>query len=391
MKDLVRFVMVGEVDHGKSTLIGRLLYGAGSIAKDRLDQLKNGRGAFEFAHFLDNFKEERDQARTIDTTQVRFKYKKKDYLIIDVPGHFEFIKNMITGSTQAEAGVLIVDITEGIKEQSKRHLHLLSLLGIKDLVIAVNKMDSLDYNESIFVKLKEELSLLVSKFNLNIIAVVPISALNGDNIIKKSKNMSWYQGSSLIEALNRFDLKKEDSGKGFIMPVQGLYTKDNREILMGQVVSGSIKQGDKVRVLPLNRDVTVKAILKSFDSVKRASKYESIGLILEDSLKVKRGAVIVRGSSDVSSSNNLKAIIFSLSKGSIDESLDLVLRCSTQEVSCKIIKIRDIDIQDDFKILEVEIELEREILLADFDLVKELGRFILLNDDRIIAGGVVKI
>ncbi|GAI20377.1 unnamed protein product, partial [marine sediment metagenome] len=196
--DVLSFVIVGHVDHGKSTLIGRLLYDTDSLPSDKIEEIKKvsaGQGKrTEFAYLLDHLEEERKQGITIDTTQVFFKTGKRHYVIIDAPGHVEFVKNMITGASQAEAAVLIVDVTEGVKEQTRRHSYMLSLLGLHQAVVVLNKMDLVDFSEERFNTIKKDVQKWLKSINIEPILDIPISAIKGDNIAKKSENMNWYTG-----------------------------------------------------------------------------------------------------------------------------------------------------------------------------------------------------
>jgi len=207
--DTLKFVIVGHVDHGKSTLIGRLLYDTGSISPDKIEEIKKtssdlGRET-EFAYLLDHLEEERQQGITIDTTQVFFKSDKREYVIIDAPGHVEFVKNMITGASQAEGALLIVDAEEGIKEQTRRHAYILSMLGLKNAVVVFNKMDLVGFDKQKFDMLKKNAQEMMKSINIEVSSCIPVSAKRGDNIVNISKDMAWYQGPTVLEALDRLE------------------------------------------------------------------------------------------------------------------------------------------------------------------------------------------
>ena len=204
--DVLSFVIVGHVDHGKSTLIGRLLFDTDSLPPDKIEEIKKasaGQGRrTEFAYLLDHLEEERKQGITIDTTQVFFKSPKRRYVIIDAPGHVEFVKNMITGASQAEAAVLIVDVAEGVKEQTRRHSYMLSLLGLKQVVVVMNKMDLVDFSQETFDSVKNDVTQWLKSIDIEPKLYIPISAIDGENVIAKSEKMDWYTGPTLLESLD---------------------------------------------------------------------------------------------------------------------------------------------------------------------------------------------
>ena len=229
--NVLNFVIVGHVDHGKSTLIGRLLYDTDSLAPDKIEEIKKastGQGKrTEFAYLLDHLEEERKQGITIDTTQVFFKSPKRRYVIIDAPGHVEFVKNMITGASQAEAAVLIVDVKEGVQEQTRRHSYMLSLLGLNQVVVVLNKMDLVDFSEQRFNTVKAEAQKWLKSINIEAMYYIPISAIEGDNVAAKSKNMGWYTGPTFLDSLDTMKNKQPPENKPLLFPIQDVYKIDN--------------------------------------------------------------------------------------------------------------------------------------------------------------------
>ena len=220
MKKKLKFVIVGHIDHGKSTLIGRLLYDTNSLPDGAMEEIRKagemlGRKV-EFAHIMDHLAEEREKGITIDTAQTFFKNNSKEYVIIDAPGHKEFLKNMITGASQAEAAILMLDVNEGIMEQTKRHAYLLNMLGIKQIIVAMNKMDLVDYSQERFDSVKNEFLIFLKSINVNPGYIIPVSAFNGENIARKSANMNFYNGPTILEALDSFEIKQEKSQKELI-------------------------------------------------------------------------------------------------------------------------------------------------------------------------------
>ena len=239
-------VIVGHIDHGKSTLIGRLLYDSATLPEERMAEVQKlveeYKKRFEFAYFLDSFEEELKEERTIDTTRILFKGKNY-YTVVDVPGHQEFIKNMLTGASHAQIAVLVVSCVDGVQEQTRRHAFLVNMLGIKDIIIAINKMDMIDYREEIFQTLKAEVSKLLASLDYSGNKYIPISAIEGDNIYNPSNRMDWYRGPTLIQALD--EMEPEDvSEKPLRFVVQDIYNHDSEKIVAGRVESGKLRKGD---------------------------------------------------------------------------------------------------------------------------------------------------
>ncbi|MFH1385226.1 MAG: GTP-binding protein, partial [Candidatus Omnitrophota bacterium] len=200
--ETLKFVIVGHVDHGKSTLIGRLLYDTNALSPEKIEEIRKtsadlGRET-EFAYLLDHLEEERQQGITIDTTQVFFSTDKRRYVIIDAPGHVEFVKNMITGASQAEAAFLIVDVQQGVQEQTKRHAYILSLLGIKQVIVIINKLDLVDNDQKVFDAIQKQVRGFLNTLNIEALHYVPISAINGDNVAKRSDDIGWYDGPTVL-------------------------------------------------------------------------------------------------------------------------------------------------------------------------------------------------
>ena len=252
--NVLSFVIVGHVDHGKSTLIGRLLYDTHSLPPDKIEDVQKasaeaGRET-EFAFLLDHLEEERKQGITIDTTQVFFKTDKRRYVIIDAPGHVEFVKNMITGASQAEAAVLIIDVTEGVKEQTKRHSYMLSLLGLRQVVVVLNKMDLVDFSQERFDIVTRNVADWLKSISIEPTFYIPISAIKGDNIARKSENMPWYTGLTFLESLHTLQNRQSPEDKPLLMPIQDVYKIGGKRISVGRVESGIIEKGAEVKILP---------------------------------------------------------------------------------------------------------------------------------------------
>ena len=398
-------VIVGHVDHGKSTLIGRLLYDTQSLPLDKYAEIQKTSEMLgkrvEFAFVMDCLEEERSRGITIDTTQTFFKTPKRRYVIIDAPGHKEFLKNMITGSSQAEVAVLIIDSFEGIRDQTKRHAYILGMLGLKQVCVLLNKIDLVNYSKDKFEELKGEITDFLGRLNIRPTFILPISAILGDNVATPSEKIPWFDGPTVLEALDTFkELKVEEKPLRF--PIQDIYRIDGERVLVGRIEAGHLKKGETLFLLPNNRKVTVKSIRKFLsDDVTTASFEESIGISLKGRPRVKRGQIL---SADLSSkiSDRISANIFWMDPAGFHTGDSLLFRCVTQEVPCRIEKINkkfdpasmELIEKDAFSIegaevADVLLQLEEKVVADPFSEIPEMGRFVLEKDGRPVAGGII--
>ena len=404
--DVLNFVIVGHVDHGKSTLIGRLLYDTDSLPPDKMEEVRKasaGQGRrTEFAYLLDHLEEERKQGITIDMTQVFFKTDKRRYVIIDAPGHVEFVKNMITGASQAEAAVLIVDADEGVKEQTKRHSYMLSLLGLKQVLVVLNKMDSVEYSQERFNSVRSDVQSWLESIGVTPLSYIPISAIDGDNIVKKSENMPWDEGDTFLESLDSLQNKVLAEGKSLLFPIQDVYKIDDKRINVGRVEAGMIKKGDQIKIIPSGEITKVKSVEKFMEETDEAIASECVGMTTEDSVFLDRGNVVCLCDDEPVSTNDIQANIFWMTKKGFDKNEKLTLRCATQETSCRIEKINkrinsstleviaeDSDEIKNLEVAEVVIKTKKPVAIKDFNDVQELGRFVLVHDENTCAGGII--
>src|SRR5260221_1986111 len=246
----LKIVIVGHVDHGKSTFVGRLFHDTGSLPEGKLEQLQKiaeRRGTpFEWANLMDALQSERDQNITIDTAQIWFHTSKRQYVIIDAPGHKEFLKNMVTGAANADAALLLIDAHEGVQENSRRHGYLLHLLGIRQIAVLVNKMDLEQYSEAKFQQIETEYRAWLKSIGVEPKVFIPIAAKLGDNIATLSSNMPWFRGPTVLQTLDEFKLAESPKNQPLRFPIQDIYRFDERRILAGRVESGSIKVGDRL-------------------------------------------------------------------------------------------------------------------------------------------------
>lgn len=267
-KELINVVFIGHVDHGKSTTVGRLLYDGGALSEQEYRKLEEeakarGKGTFVFAYVMDNLKEERERGVTIDVSYKKFEAQKHQFTIIDAPGHRDFVKNMITGTSQADVAVLVVAAKEGIQPQTKEHAFLAQVMGIKQIVVALNKMDEVNYDEAKFKDMKDQVTKLLTGvgYKADNIRVVPISAWRGDNIVKKTDNMKWYSGKTLLDTLDELQAPPSPVDKALRIPLQDVYNiKGVGAIPVGRIETGTVKAGDKVVVMPSGKQGEVKSL-----------------------------------------------------------------------------------------------------------------------------------
>jgi len=406
--DVLSFVIVGHVDHGKSTLIGRLLYDTDSLPPDKIEEIKKasaeaGRDT-EFAFLLDHLEEERKQGITIDTTQVFFKTDKRRYVIIDAPGHVEFVKNMITGASQAEAAVLIIDVAEGVKEQTRRHSYMLSLLGLSQVIVVLNKMDLVDFSQERFGDVRKDAGGWLKSIDIEPIYYIPISAIKGDNITGKSKNMDWYNGPTFLESMDTLENKQPPEDKSLLFPIQDVYKIGDKRINVGRVESGVIEKGIEIKVLPTGQITKVNSIEKFLEDTDRAVASECIGITTSDSVFLDRGNVVCLPSDEPTITDRVAASIFWMTKKDLVKSQKLTIRCATQETSCKVESINkrinsstlevieeNAKVLKNLEVAEVIIETKKTLVIKNFNDVQELGRFVLVRDENICAGGIITV
>ncbi len=408
-KEHMKIVIVGHVDHGKSTLIGRLFYDTGSLPEGKIEELKKTCEAMgrplEFGFLMDSLEEERDQAITIDTSQTFFKTGKRDYVIIDAPGHKEFIKNMITGASLAEAAILIVDAEEGVQEQTKRHAYILSLLGMEQVIAVLNKMDLVEHKQKRFEEVKKELEGFLAGIKVKPEFVIPISAREGDNVAKKSENMPWYPGKTVLEALDSFEANKKAASPGLRMPVQDVYQypETGKRIVVGRVESGKISKGQEIVVVPAGTRTKVKSVEFFLEPERQqAEAGESTGIVTEDKLFLDRGNVVCTSESKPSVSKEAKASLFWMSKQPVKVGERLRIRCATQQIPCVIKEIRKKYDSSSLKVIgenaeqlnetevgEVLIETDSPLVFDSFNEIQETGRFVLEKGLDTVAGGII--
>ncbi|MHC4244550.1 MAG: sulfate adenylyltransferase subunit 1 [Planctomycetota bacterium] len=404
--DTLSFVIVGHVDHGKSTLIGKLLYDTDSLSPDKIEEVQKASAevgrATEFAYLLDHLEEERKQGITIDTTQVFFKTSKRRYVIIDAPGHVEFVKNMITGASQAEAAVLIIDAAEGVREQTRRHSYMLSLLGLNQVVVVLNKMDLVDFSKERFDTIKKDIEQFLESINIQSSIYIPISAIRGDNIANSSENMSWYKGPTFLESLDTLQNRQLPEEKPLLFPIQDVYKVGDKRINVGRVESGTIEKGIEIKILPTGQVTRINSIEKFLEKTEKAIAGECIGLTTTDSVFLDRGNVVCLPDMEPTLTNRIAANIFWMTKRDFGKDEKMTIRCATQETSCKIENInkrinsstlelieKNAEVLKNLEVGEVIIKTKKPVAIKSFNDVQELGRFVLVSDENTCAGGII--
>ena len=405
----LKIVIVGHVDHGKSTFVGRLLHDTGTLPEGKLEQLQliaERRGVpFEWANLMDALQSERDQNITIDTAQIWFQTKKRQYVIIDAPGHKEFLKNMVTGAANAEAALLLIDAAEGVQEQSRRHGYLLNLLGIRQIAVLVNKMDLQKYSQERFEQIEKEFRAFLQSIGVVPEVFIPIAARHGDNIAELSKNTPWWTGPTVVEMLDRFKVAELPKDQPLRFPIQDVYRFDERRILAGRVESGTLKVGDRLLFSPGNKTSTVKTIERwNAPSRAVATAGESVGITLSEQIFVERGAVAALETTPPYELTRFKARVFWLGRAPFAKGKVYKLKLATQEADCE---IDAIDKVIDASTLETISRKQNELFVGRhevaeislrtrrpvaFDIQSEIvatGRFVIVDGFEVCGGGII--
>ena len=403
----MKLVIVGHVDHGKSTLVGRLMADTDSLPTGKLDFIKDicdqqGK-SFEFAFLLDALEEEQKQGITIDTSQIFFKTKKRPYVIIDAPGHKEFLKNMVTGAANAEAALLLIDAYEGVQEQSRRHGYLLRLLGMKQVAVVVNKMDLVNHDPEVFYKIKAEYTEFLNSMGVEAREYIPVSAKLGENIANRSENMTWYQGPTVLEMLDQFEDKLPEINQPFRLPLQDVYKFDERRILAGRVESGTAKIGDEIIFSPSNKKGIIKSI-ETWEVEKEPNTIEatqSVGITLTEQIFVERGDVAALASDPPIVTTTFDANVFWMGKKHLQKGESYLIKLTTQNVECEVAKFNkaidastletlpDQEFIAKNDVAELTLRTRQPIAFDLFNTIAETGRFVLVDEYDVCGGGII--
>src|SRR6266568_6455758 len=403
----LRIVFVGHVDHGKSTLIGRILSDTNSLPEGKLEQVQRACAAenmeFEFAFLLDALLEEQEQNVTIDTTQIPFRTARRRYAIIDAPGHKEFLKNMITGASSADAAILVIAASEGVREQSRRHAYLLGLLGIKQVIVVVNKMDLVDFSETRFHEIESEYRKFLVDLGLEARAFIPASARQGENVARATMKMKWYCGASVLEALDLLEPRASDVDLPLRFCIQDVYRFDERRIIAGRIETGTLRVGDQLVFSPANKSSVVATIERWNASLNGpAVAGDSIGVTLSEQIFVERGYVASRENETPIETNRFHADLFWIVREPLRVGHFYDLRVATQDVKCQIVSIEQImdsstlEMKSDGReqlerneIGRLTIQTRGPLVIDNHDHIPNLGRFVIVDDGRIRGGGTI--
>jgi bifunctional enzyme CysN/CysC len=400
-------VVVGHVDHGKSTLLGRLYADTGALPEGKIEKVQaicaqQGK-EFEYAFLFDAFLEEQHQGITIDMARTFFTWHERQYTIVDAPGHQEFLKNMVTGASRADAALVVIDAQEGVKEQSRRHGQLLSLLGVRQLMVLVNKMDLIGYDQAIFDSISREYRAFLGELGLVPRYVIPVSAKLGDNVAQRSNVMDWYQGPTVLDSLEDCEAAAPGEALPLRFPVQGVYKFDARRIIAGRIATGRLQVGDRLLFSPLGKVGTIKTIeeFNTLEQPTEAGAGQSIGVTLEEQIFVERGAIASHEKSAPGVSADVHATLFWLGAHSLQKGRSYTLRLATQEMPCEVKAIhRVVDVADlvphpsatvvaQNEVAELTLRTKRPIAFDSGHEFPITGRFVLVDGHDIAGGGVI--
>ncbi len=402
----LKIVIVGHVDHGKSTLVGRLLHETGALPEGKIESLRevcDKRGMpFEWAFVMDALQAERDQGITIDTAQILFKTERRPYVIIDAPGHKEFLKNMVTGAASADAAVLVIDAIEGVQEQSRRHGYLLHLLGLRQLAVVINKMDAVGFSERRFEEVATEIRSYLGEIGVTPTEIIPAAARHGDNILHRSAKMPWFAGPTVIEALDGFTAAIEDASLPLRFPVQDVFKFDHRRIIAGRIESGRLKVGDRLLFSPSGKTARI-ASIEAWNAKTppvAAAAGQSIGVTLDEQVFIERGQIASLLDDAPLGTDVFRARLFWLGRAPLSAGRRYKMKLGTAEHSVTVETVeRVIDVTDlasvntDWveknAVAEVILRARGKVALDEFADNPKTGRFVLVDNFDIVGGGVV--
>ncbi len=342
--ELLRLVTVGSVDDGKSTLIGRLLYdtkGALAVRKEEGE----GADGIDLAQLTDGLAAEREQGITIDVAYRYFATPKRKFIMADCPGHEQYTRNMVTGSSTANAAIILIDARKGVLQQTRRHTHIISLLGLPHLIVAINKMDLIDYDEATFLKVKEELTEFCARQGIHDLICIPVSALAGDMVVDRGNNMDWYQGRTVLETLEGIDVNAHVDECDFRFPVQLVSRPQTKELpdfrgFMGRIASGTVKVGDEIVQLPAGKKSKIKEVITFDGNLDEAFAPQSVTLTLEDEIDISRGDTIVHADKTPQTEKEIDAIVCWMGEEPLSSRKKYFIKHTTNTVKAMVSEIK---------------------------------------------------
>ncbi len=416
-KQHMNIVVAGHVDHGKSTVIGRLLADTHTLPKGKIESIrelcrKNSK-PFEYAFLLDALKDERAQGITIDTARCFFETEKRKYIIIDAPGHIEFLKNMITGASRADAALLVIDAFEGICENSRRHGYMLEMLGISQIAVVVNKMDLVGYDEAVYRKICADYTEFLTSIGITPAAFIPVSAMQGDNIANHSGNTPWYGGMNILEQLDEFSGGRNEDDKPFRMPVEDVYKftegGDDRRIIAGLCESGVLRRGDEIVFYPSGKTTKVKNLEEWFmqpseDKIPlefRSGK--SCGFTTETQIYVHRGEIACKAGEEAPLVGRVfRGSMFWLGKEPLTVGKEYIIKSCTAKTRCRVVRLNSVLDASSLEkntspakvikhdIADCVIECEKPIAFDVDPSLPATGRFVIVDNYEISGGGIIQ-
>ncbi len=408
-KDLLRFTTAGSVDDGKSTLIGRLLHDARAVYEDHVASVQKSKinrsgGSFDFSLLTDGLRAEREQGITIDVAYRYFSTARRKFIIADTPGHEQYTRNMATGASTADLAIILVDATRGLLTQTHRHAYIASLLGIRCVVAAINKMDLAEYREEVFLRLQRDFLSLASQLGIPSVQCIPVSALAGDNVVTAGENMPWYSGSTLLRHLETVDFRQTHSLDAVRFPIQYVIRPDSRfRGFAGQLASGSLRPGDALVALPSRQETRVKAIVGFDGNRDKAFAPQSITVQLENEIDLSRGDMLVSLSNLPSVSRGFSAAVVWLHADPLLIGKPLLLKQTTRLVKARVRRIIHRVNVNTFEhepaarlemngIAEVEIETNQPLFLDPYTTSRASGSFILIDpfSNATVGAGMVR-
>ena len=410
---LLRFTTAGSVDDGKSTLIGRLLYDSKSIFEDQLDAVektskRKGHATVDLALFTDGLKDEREQGITIDVAYRYFTTPRRKFIIADTPGHIQYTRNMVTGASTANVALILIDARKGVIEQTKRHSFIASLLQISHIIVCINKMDLVDYSEEVFNDIVSQYEEISSKMMIKDVRYIPISALEGDNVVHKSEKTPWYQNAPLLYTLETIHISSDNNMVDARFPVQTVLRPQNEEYrdyrgYAGRVASGIFRKGDAIKVLPSGLTSSIEDLNFYDHTVEEAIAGMSVAMTLEDDIDISRGDMIVKINNTPEVSQDITAMICWFNDLNARPNAKYILKHTTNEqkaVIKEVIYKVNIDtfkrIEDDKElsmndICKVNLRITAPIMIDDYHMNRDTGSFILIDEatNETVAAGMI--
>lgn len=412
--DILRFITAGSVDDGKSTLIGRLLYDTNSIAEDQLEAIAKASkhkedGEIDLALLTDGLRAEREQGITIDVAYKYFSTEKRKFIIADAPGHIQYTRNMVTGASNAQLAIILIDARHGVTEQTKRHTYLAHLLGIQHLVVAVNKMDLCNYSEQTFLQIQQDYHTFSAPLDLQEVIFIPMAAVNGDNIVKRSAHMAWYTDKTLLEHLEQVSVHQDLVQKDARFQVQYVLRPQKDELhdyrgYAGKVLSGIYREGDKITVLPSGFETSIKAIEFAEKQIQEAYAPMSVVLHLADNLDISRGDVCVKPTEMPALAQELEATLCWMDSKPLKAGAKYMLQTNSRRVRCVVRELIDktniqtlekIDASEGFALNDIgtiRLKTADALPIDAYQINKTNGSFILIDEqtNNTVGAGMVK-